>query len=331
MKDDKFDVSVVICTYTEKRWDNLVAAVESVQKQSMPPREIIVAVDHNAHLLERVRMHIPGSIAIENSQQRGSSGTRNSGIAIARGSLIAFLDDDAVAEPDWLARLSQGCAHPQVLGASGVVEPLWASKGKKRPAWFPEEFYWVVGCSYRGLSTLPTGATGATYEGCACIRREVFEVVGGFRNDMGRVDVFPPTGGEGAELCIRARQRWPQKYFVFEQQAKIHHLVPSQRANWRYFCARCFAEGRSKALVTRYARYGGARDSLSTERTYMCQALPRGIMRGIGDAFLRFDLTGLLRAGAIIAGLMLTLVGYLAGGMAQGTREPGRPQGIGIS
>jgi len=116
MAGEQLDVSVIICTYTEKRWDNLVAAVESVQQQSMPPHEIIVVVDNNAPLLERVRGQMPGIIAIENSQRRGSSGSRNSGIAIAQGALLAFLDDDAIAFPDWLERISQGCADPQVLG-----------------------------------------------------------------------------------------------------------------------------------------------------------------------------------------------------------------------
>jgi glycosyltransferase involved in cell wall biosynthesis len=312
MTDEKLDVSVVICTYTEKRWDNLVAAVESVQQQSVPPLEILVAVDNNANLLERVRTHIPRVIALANSQQRGSSATRNSGIAKARGRLIAFLDDDAIAEPDWLAQLSQGCANPQVLGASGLVEPLWSSK---KPAWFPEEFYWVIGCSYRGLSRLPEAAKGATFEGCACIRREVFETVGGFRNDMGRVDVFPPMGGEGAELCIRAKLHWPQKVFLYAQHAKIRHLVPSHRTSWHYFCSRCFAEGCSKALVARYARDAGARDNLSNERAYLYQTLPRGILRGVAEVFFRFDFTGLLRSGAIIAGLILTTSGFLFGSM----------------
>ncbi len=85
------DVSVVICAYTEERWHELVAAVTSIQQQSAPPREIIVVVDHNPRLLERVQRHSPGIIAIENSELQGLSGARNSGIARARGALIAFL------------------------------------------------------------------------------------------------------------------------------------------------------------------------------------------------------------------------------------------------
>ena len=123
MKDTTLDVSVVICAYTEERWDDLVAAVESLQQQSIPPREIIVVVDHNPRLLDRVRAYLPGVVAIENSKPQGLSGARNSGLAIAQGALIAFLDDDATAEPDWLARLATAVRTPRVLGAGGTVEP----------------------------------------------------------------------------------------------------------------------------------------------------------------------------------------------------------------
>ena len=84
------DVSVVICAYTEDRWDDLVAAVESVQRQSVPPLEVIVVIDHNPDLLERVRAHIPSVVAVENREQRGLSGARNSGIAVAQGVVVPY-------------------------------------------------------------------------------------------------------------------------------------------------------------------------------------------------------------------------------------------------
>ncbi len=98
------DISVIICAYTQERWHDLVAAVESVRRQSVLPHEIIVVIDHNARLLEQVRVHIPDVIVTENYEPRGLSGARNSGIAMAQGALIAFLDDDTIAEPDWLVR-----------------------------------------------------------------------------------------------------------------------------------------------------------------------------------------------------------------------------------
>src|SRR5712691_10443638 len=96
------DVSVIICTYTEERWDDLVAALSSLQQQVVPPREIIVVVDHNIHLLQRVQAEVTGVIVSANAEERGLSGARIHGIAIAKGALVAFLDDDAIAEPDWL-------------------------------------------------------------------------------------------------------------------------------------------------------------------------------------------------------------------------------------
>ncbi len=305
MTSETVDVSVVICAYTEERWHDLVAAVESVQQQSAAPREIIVVVDHNTHLLERVRVHLPCAIVIENSESRGLSGARNSGIARAQGNYIAFLDDDATAEPDWLARLSYCCEDPQVLGVGGTVDPEWLSR---RPAWFPEEFFWVIGCTYLRSTGKPV-VVGNPFGGCTCYRREVFEIVGGFKHEIGRVG-SRPMGCEETELCIRAKQRWPEKVFLYEPQARIHHRIPAQRKSWRYFRSRCNAEGLSKALVTRYV---GAKDGLASERAYTLRTLPRGVIRGLMDGFLRLDLVGFLRAGAIISGLMMTMAGYQVG------------------
>jgi len=300
-------ISVIICAYTEDRWNSLLAAVASVQQQTLPPDEIIVVIDHNTHLLEQVRSEIPRVIAIDNHGPRGLSSARNSGIARARGVLVAFLDDDAIAEPDWLVQLNQHCADPQVLGTGGAVEPLWLVQ---QPVWFPEEFYWVVGCTYRGQPEM-LAVVRNTYGGNACIRREVFSQIGGFRNGIGRSDALP-MGCEETELCIRAKQHWPQKVFLYEPRARIHHCIPPDRACWRYFRSRCYAEGLSKAGVTRYV---GAKDSLASERSYTLRTLPRGIARGLADAFLHRDPAGLSRAGAIVVGLAITTAGYLVGSL----------------
>ena len=60
------NISVVICTYTEKRWDTLVAGITSVQQQSMPPYEIIVVSDNNLALAARLQAKITGITVAEN-------------------------------------------------------------------------------------------------------------------------------------------------------------------------------------------------------------------------------------------------------------------------
>ena len=303
------DVSVVICAYTEERWQHLVLAVESVQRQEVLPREIIVVIDYNTSLYERARTNIPGITVLENSGTKGISGARSTGVAEARGGFIACLDDDATAEPGWLEKLGTCCADPTVLGVVGTVQPRWEGT---RPRWFPEEFYWVVGCSYQTPPTHPVEVRNL-WAGCMCVRREVFEAVGGFRSDIGHIGKYV-LGGEETEFCIRAKQHYPHKKFLYEPQASIYHFIPTRRATWNYFLTRCYAEGLSKAIITRHV---GAKDSLSSESSYILKVLPQGIARSLADCCLRRDLTGLQRAGAILVGLATTTAGYLMGTLAR--------------
>jgi glycosyltransferase involved in cell wall biosynthesis len=309
MIDRARNVSIVICAYTEDRWLDLLAAINSVRGQTMPPHEIILVIDHNQQLFARAREQLPDVMVIENRQPRGLSGARNSGIAIASGDVIAFMDEDATAAPDWLERLTGCYDNSEVLGVGGTIEPVWLSG---RPAWFPAEFDWVVGCTYRGLPE--TTSRVRNLIGCnMSLRREVFQQIGGFRSGIGRVGVRP-VGCEETELCIRLNQRQPQGLLLYEPQARVFHRVPQSRSNWRYFVARCYSEGISKALV---AKFVGAGDGLSAERTYTFRTLPRGIARGVQDAMRRGDVAGLARAGVIVSGLLVTTLGLVSGKIQQ--------------
>jgi glucosyl-dolichyl phosphate glucuronosyltransferase len=298
--------SVVICTYTEKRWSHLLAAIESIERQELRPAELIVVVDHNPTMLLKVRQELPEVIAVPNQQQRGLSGGKNTGSLRASGEIVAFLDDDAVAEPTWLARLLAPYTSPNVIAVGGRTESVWEAG---RPSWFPSEFEWVVGGSYRGL---PAGeaAVRNLHGGNMSIRRDVLVEIGGFRTHIGRIGTRP-VGCEETELCIRARQRWPGREFVYSPTAVIHHHVPPERASLRYYTSRCYAEGVSKAQVTRSV---GRRDGLSTERAYALRTLPKGVVTNFSDFVSNRQPASLGRAVAIVLGLAAT-----AGGFATGT------------
>jgi len=305
MTQKALSISVIICAYTEKRWDNLSAAVKSVQQQTLPATEIIIAVDHNPVLLKRVQDHIAHVIVVENKGAKGLSDTRNSGISVAKGQIIAFLDDDAIATPNWLMFLLEAFSDPQIIGAGGPVIPLWSDSN---PFWLPEEFHWVVGCTYRGMpqnAQMIRNPIGANMS----FRKEVFDAVGDFRSEIGRVGCRP-FGCEETELCIRARQYWPERGFLYQPQATVFHHVPGNRTNWHYFFSRCYSEGISKANVSRYV---GTRDSLASERAYTFRTLPQGVKHGLIDALFHHDPGGFARAGAISAGLVVTMTGYLIG------------------
>ena len=320
-------VSVVICAYTEDRWGDTLAAVASVRAQSYPARETLLVVDHNPALLRRFDARFAGTEGVRvlaNAGPRGLSSGRNTGIAASTGGIVAFLDDDAVAERDWLRRFVAAYADPRVLAVGGRTEPVWASG--RRPAWFPEEFDWTVGCMYRGH---PRGLVPVrnVLGGNASFRRRAFTLAGDFATGIGRDGHRLPLGCEETELCIRLRRAAPDDaLLLIDDRAIIHHRVPAERERLSYLRTRAYAEGLSKAAVSRLA---GAQDGLSTERAYATRALPLGVARGVRDALLLRE-GGAGRAGAIVLGAGAAVWGYARGRLASGARTPvpGPPHGV---
>jgi glycosyltransferase involved in cell wall biosynthesis len=295
--------SVVICVYTEDRWDQICAAVQSVREQSLPCAEILVVVDYNRALYDRLEAAMPDVSVAENTDAKGLSGARNTGLALARGEFVTFLDDDATAHADWLKFMTDSFDNPAITGVGGLTLPNWETS---RPWWMPEEFYWVVGCNYLGMP--PSGAPVRNLlGGNMSFRREVFDLVDGFASGIGRTAGKRPLGCEETEFCIRLRQRSPGAVLIMDHRAMIWHYVSGKRGAFSYFLSRCYAEGISKAQVTASV---GSGDGLSAERAYVTRTLPLGVVRGVADLF-RGRPEGIGRAGAIIAGFSVTGIGYL--------------------
>jgi glycosyltransferase involved in cell wall biosynthesis len=308
------EISVIICAYTEKRWHELIAAIESVHHQTLPASEIIVVIDQNPDLFQRMREIDVGAIVIENRGAKGLSGARNSGWAMARGEIIAFLDDDAIAEPNWLENLAACYTDPAVVGVGGKIAPLWETR---RPSWFPEEFDWVVGCTYRGMPTSNARVRNVIGANMS-IRRSALLAAGGFHEALGwdrdanasqeKNQWFSrAVGDEETELCIRVSWQLPGSVWLYTPLASVRHRVPLERSRWLYFLGRCYREGLGKA---RLVKLHDASTGLSSEKAYTFKTLPRGVARGLADSFLRHDMTGALRAVAIMAGLAMTAAGY---------------------
>ncbi len=295
-------ISVVICAFTPDRLQVMGEAVESLRGQTLPPHEIVLVIDHAPELLERVRRLWPDLRIVANRERRGLSGARNTGVAEAGGEVVAFLDDDAIADSRWLERLAAAYADPNVLGAGGTVRPRWL-EGK--PGWFPPEFDWVVGCTHSGMPGRLSPVRNLVGANMSFRRSPLLEV-GGFSHDLGRVGTLP-VGCEETDLSIRVHQRWPGSEILYDPAAEVEHVVPPARGRVRYFLDRCRAEGRSKAVLTGMV---GSEDGLSSERSYVRRTLPLGVLGGLRDA-LRGDAGGIGRAAMILVGLAATSVDYL--------------------
>lgn len=293
---------MVICAFTRERLEVLGEAIESLRAQTLPPHEVVLVIDHNPELLAEARELWPDLKIVANREKQGLSGARNTGVGEASGEIVAFLDDDAIAAPDWLERLAAAYADPNVLGAGGTVRPRWV-EGK--PGWFPPEFDWVIGCTHSGMPQQLEPVRNLVGANMSFRRQPLLEV-GGFSHDLGRVGTLP-VGCEETDLSIRVHQRWPEAEILYDPAAAVEHVVPPARGKVRYFLDRCRAEGRSKAVLTGMV---GSDDGLSAERSYVRRTLPLGVLRGLG-ATLRGDASGLGRAAMIFVGLAATSVDYL--------------------
>jgi GT2 family glycosyltransferase len=296
-------VTVVIACHTEKRWDTLMRSIESAEAQDPGAQVIVVAVDNNAALAERLRRRQPALEVVENRLERGASNARNAGAAAAQTPFLAFLDDDARARQGWLRALLEPFADAAVVGTGGHVAPLWRTA---RPRWFPDEFGWVVGASYRGMPEATAPVRNVWSENMA-VRREDFEAVGGFRAGFGKVG--NSSRPEDTDLCIRMGARRTGARWIYVPAAVVDHEVPADRATLRFFLRRSFAEGAGKVEMTHNL---GAEQDLSSENDWLRRTVPRGAARHLRAAVTRGSLTDLARAAALAGGVLAAGAGAAA-------------------
>lgn len=297
-------VTVVVCAYTERRWDQTRNAVASVLGQSPRPMQTILVIDHNSDLATRARRELTGITVLENAAKPGLSGARNTGLAAATQPITAFLDDDAEARAGWLASLVEPYRNLKVVATGGSVHPRWPNV---RPRWLPPTFDWVVGCSYLGLPETPSAVRNPIGANMS-MRTELALTAGAFDVSVGRVG-RRPRGCEETEMAIRLTASVPSSVVWYVPDAAVDHHVADDRVSFRYFVSRCWHEGRSKADVVRLA---GATAGLQSERRHTAVVIPKAFLRD-ARALAAGDVAAVARIGAMTAGVAVTASGYAAG------------------
>lgn len=301
-------VSVIICTYTEERLKDLHEAVDSVLAQTLLPHQVIVAVDHNRRLAEILGNRLPSDVQVVlNEGARGLSETRNAGIRASKGAVVAFIDDDAVADPAWLDMLVRRFDNPRVVAVGGRAIPRWLNGG--RPNWFAEELDWVVGCTYKGLPV--RGSQVRNMIGCnMSFRTECFDEAGFFSTRVGRNGRLQGAGEE-AEICQRISRAMPWSLIVYEPNAIIHHKVPSWRIGPRYLVTRSYDEGLCKTIVKQLSSDSPQR-ALSVENSYLRYILLSAIPGRLKEFYHPHAVA---QVGAITLVACATGAGYLRGSL----------------
>ncbi|MEQ1691362.1 MAG: glycosyltransferase family 2 protein [Gemmatimonas sp.] len=245
-------ISVVICTHN--RADYLTKAIDSALGQDLPSElfEVIVvdncSDDHTAAVLER----LSSVVRVLHEPMLGLSHARNTGWRAARGTYVALLDDDAVAEPDWLHHVLSAFEHgvPTPVCVGGRVVALWEAP---RPRWLSERLQ--LSLSLTDWSDVPHAVTDLSREWLVganiAFSRAALEDLGGFPTSLGRVGTRLLSGEEivlQRRLLSRGLTCW------YEPRAQVSHRIPADRVTHRWFRHRQFSQGVSDAIIWRLER-----------------------------------------------------------------------------
>ena len=242
-------ISIVICTHRSERYEDFEEAVNSLLSQSYNNLEIIVVVDGNKELYDKIQKSgIEEADKVEvkvilNEENMGLSESRNKGIKEAKGDVIAFFDDDAVADGVWLKELERMYREYDAIAAGGKLLPRWITK---KPKLLPEEYYWLIGATHRGFPEEVTEVRN-TFGSNISFKADVLRELEGFRSEMG-VKGKGLLQGEETELCERMREKFGRGV-VYNPDAIVYHKVFPERLRMRFLLRRAFWQGYSKRVM----------------------------------------------------------------------------------
>ena len=297
------NVSVVICTYSMDRYDPFSECVESVLAQTYEPLEIVLVVDGNDDVFNRVDDDFgdyENVVLHNNDENKGISYSRTKGAELASGEIVAFIDDDATAKPDWIQRLVNVYKSTDAIAVGGDVRPDWQTK---KPDFFPAEFYWLVGCVEPGFAEDGEEVRN-TYGSNISYRREEFLKVGGYDPNTGRKGDKHLQAHE-APVGIRLRREF-NKGMVFTEDAIVDHKLFEYRGNFRWLVARSFWQGYSKRVMD--LLYPDAEDN---KRSYLKQLLTYFVPKRMRNLVRKPSFARLQQLGAIFVFTAAVGLGYL--------------------
>jgi len=244
-------VSIVICTYNRALL--LDKLLQSLVHQEFEGEHEIIIVDNNStdetKVVAEKWMPLAGPkcpIQYMFVAKQGLSYAKNVGVDAADGDVVAFIDDDAIAEKKWLQRIIDNFADPETVSLGGKVIPAWS---EPPPDWLltPELWPAIGGSNYGEVHRIMTGKM-CPLGGNMAIRRSWCQAIGGFNPQFGKVG-RNMVSFEEVEFADRLRRRGGK--MVYDPQMIIYHYVPKERMTKDYVARRRYWDGRSFSAFER--------------------------------------------------------------------------------
>lgn len=253
-KDDiKILVSVIICAFSTKRFDMTVSCIYSIFDNIYKNYEIILVVDGNEQLKQMLYdrfKDIDKVTVIGNEKDEGPSIARNRGIEIAKGEIVAFIDDDAFAPKDWLEHIVKNFSdYSDIMVIGGKLLPMYnGNYCDDKCEKLPEEILWLVGCTYKGHAENRQFVRNVISANMA-VRKNIFNEIDFEYMPISKKRLFAPIKQlEDTLFCIRVNNRKVDTV-LYDPDIVIYHNVPAERLKLSYIIKRSFSEGILKAQL----------------------------------------------------------------------------------
>lgn len=233
--------SIIISTYN--RHDLLSKCLDSLVVQSLESKYFeVIVVDNNstdqtpAVVKSFQEEHPAIRLIYKFESEPGISPARNSGANQVKGEYLAFIDDDAQADKDWLLHAQELTEKSEANIFGGPIYPEFESKP---PAWFKPDYEIRSFGKLRRELRKHEFLSGSNI----FIRKQIFESLGGFATDLG---MMPEQRrfGEETQLQRRYRQNF-DKSIIYDPKIRVNHLVPDYKTKLRYIFQTHFQQGRS--------------------------------------------------------------------------------------
>lgn len=259
-------VSVIICAFSSKRFEMTVDCIHSIFNGTYKNYEIILVIDGNHELKQRMGDKFKNITIIENEKNEGPSVSRNRGVEHAKGDIAAFIDDDAFASSDWLERIVKDFDdYPSVSVVGGKLLLVYEEGSRK----LPEEILWIVGGTYKGHPE-DRRLVRNVFTGNMSTKRDTFmstnfEIICDKKKNK-----FLSHQLEDTLFCVRINNKKPGS-ILYDPEIIAYHHVPKERLKLLYILRRSLSEGILKAKLEHVNDMNNK--TLSHEQNYLNKIL----------------------------------------------------------
>jgi glycosyltransferase involved in cell wall biosynthesis len=233
--NENVKISVVICSYNREQY--IIDAIHSLYNQTLSKDlyEVIVvdnnSIDNTKSLcLHYIDSHPGYNIYYLEEKKQGASFARNTGAAFAKAPLLAFMDDDAVADEDFLERIvSFFQEHPDADGLGGRIIPKYIPL---EPKWMSHYVSSLVGNFHYSEQVEVFKPGKYPLESNMIVTKKDFDEVGGFNTLLPGVVGTLRIGGEGKDFFMKLQAL--NKRIYYDPSVRVQHVVEVKKLTSEY-------------------------------------------------------------------------------------------------